>query len=418
MSDPDRSNLAINGGEPACRTPWPERCLITQEEKAAVVALFDKTIAAGSDLTYNGEEEEAYCREFAESLGGGYADAVNSGTNALYVALRALEIEPFTEVICPPVTDAGGVMPVPIVGCIPVIADGAPGSYNGGPDEIEARITDRTSAIVVAHLAGLPADMDPIMEIARARGIPVIEDCAQSHGARYKGRAVGAIGDVACFSTMGGKQHCTGAQGGVVFTRDEGLYWRCRRYSDRGKPFGLEGEAQNVVCSLNCNLNDLSAVIGRAQLRRLPGIVAGRRRGALNLAEGCRSLEAVSLVTEPPGVENSFWRLFFKLELDKLCVDKVTFVKALSAEGVSAGTSYYHVFTTYPWYKDRAVFGTSGYPWTSPEYTGDPDQDYLVPNLDATEATHFRMYFHENFSDEKLQEILAALAKVEKAFLK
>ena len=418
MSDSDRGRLAINGGKPACKTPWPARGLITKEEKQAVDGLFDRIIEARGSFTYNGEEEEAYCREFAEFLGGGYADAVNSGTSAIYVALRALDIEPFTEVICPPITDPGGVMPVPLINCIPVVADGAPGSYNAGPDEIEARITDRTSAIIVAHIAGLPADMDPIMEIARAKAIPVIEDCAQAHGAKYKGRCVGAIGDLGAFSMMGGKHHCTGGQGGLVFTRDEETYWRSRRCSDRGKPFGLEDETRNVLCSQNLNLNDLSAAIGRVQLRRLAGIVAARRRAALGIAEGCRRLKSMSAVTGLPDTEASFWFMFMKLELDKLAVDKATFVEALQAEGVTVGASYLHVFTDFPWYKNRAVFGQSGYPWTSPGYKGDPDQEYPTPNIYAADATHVVMRIHENISDEKVTEIVAALAKVEKAFLK
>src|SRR5439155_13894531 len=201
--------------------PFPARALFGAEEKAAVDALFDEAIRTGSVFGYGGPEEEAYCREFAEYLGGGYADAVNSGSSALFVALRALGVEPFTEVICPAITDPGGMMPVALLNCISIVADAfcSPGpgghpsrsSYNAGPDEIEACLTPRTSAIVVAHIAGEPADMDPILEIARARNLPVVEDCAQAHGARYKGRLAGTMGTIAAFSTMSGKHHATGA---------------------------------------------------------------------------------------------------------------------------------------------------------------------------------------------------------------
>ena len=114
-SEQARGLLAINGGEKIRQAPWPKRGLFGEEEKSADVALFDKQMATEDQLNYDGEEEQAYCREFAEFHGGGYADAVNSGTSAIYVALRALEIEPFTEIIVPPVTDAGGVMPVPLI---------------------------------------------------------------------------------------------------------------------------------------------------------------------------------------------------------------------------------------------------------------------------------------------------------------
>ncbi len=422
MSDDAKSRLAIHGGEKTRTEPWPKRGLFGEEEKSAVMALFDKAIATGEAFDYDGEEEQAYCREFAEFHGGGYADAVSSGTAAIYVALRALEIEPFTEVIVPPVTDAGGVMPVPLINCIPVAADSAPGTLNMGPEQVEARITERTSAIIVAHIAGLPVDMDPLMKIARAKGIPVIEDCAQSHGAKYKGRYVGTIGEVGAFSTMSGKHHATGAQGGVVFTKDEDLYWRARRYSDRGKPFGLmdwkTNPCSNVVCSLNLNLNDLAACIGRVQLRKLPDIIAGRRRFALAVAEACKSLQSVSVDTGLPDTEGVFWFLFFKLDLEKLSVDKVAFVDALAAEGLPVAADYLHLFTMTPCYKNRAVFGKSGYPWTCPLYQGDPDQEYPVPNAITAHDSLFRMAMHESLTDKEVQDTVAALKKVEGAYLK
>ena len=421
MSQDESARLAVDGG-PAARTePWPRRSLFGAEEKKAADALFDRTIASGDAFDYDGEEETAYCKEFAEFHGGGFADGVSSGTAAIYVALRALELEPFTEVIVPAVTDAGGVMPVPLMNCIPIVADSAPGTLNIGPEQIEERITERTSAIVAAHIAGLPVDMDPVMEIARSRGISVIEDCAQAHGAKYRGRYVGTIGDIGAFSTMSGKHHATGGQGGVVYTRSEELYWRARRCSDRGKQHGLgpwQAPASNVCCSFNLNLNDLAASIGRVQLRKLAQANERRRRFALAVAEGCRSLETVRVDTGLPDTEGVFWFLFFGLELDKLSVDKETFVEALSAEGLPVAPDYFHLFTEAPWYRNRAVFGSSGYPWTCPLYGGDPDREYPVPNARATHEGLFRMEMHENLSEREVEDTVAALRKVEHAYLR
>ncbi len=202
------SKLAIQGGDKVRTTPWPVRRLFGQQEKNAVMELFDRAIKEGSHLLgYNGEQEQQYCKDFADYLGGGYADGVNSGTNALYVALRSLDLEPGSEVIMPPITDPGGMMPVPLDHCIPVVADSVPGSYNTGAEQIAARLTERTRAIIVAHISGIPVDMDPVLELAKRHGIPVIEDCAQAHGATYKGRIVGSLGDVSAFSTMFGKHH-------------------------------------------------------------------------------------------------------------------------------------------------------------------------------------------------------------------
>lgn len=408
--------LAIDGGSKAIQTPWPPRGLFGKSEKAAVMKLFDRTISTGVDFGYNGAEEEAYCSEFAEWLGGGYADGVNSGTNAVYVALRALDLEPFTEVICPAITDPGGVMPVPLCNTIPIIADTMPGSYNIGPDQIAARITKRTRAIIVAHIAGIPAPMDRIMALARRHNLPVIEDCSQAHGALYKNRLVGTFGTISVFSTMFGKHHATGGQGGVVFTRDRDLGWKIRRASDRGKPFGIEGATSNVVAALNCNSNDLNACIGRVQLKRLPRIVSARRALAAQLARACRNLRTITPEFGPPNTTPSYWFLFVRLDLARLKADKETILKALKAEGVPLGASYLVLFTRSTWYTKRAVFGKSGLPWTSPAYKGDPDRDYATPNVLATDACHFTMPLRENLTAASMREVAFAFRKVETAY--
>lgn len=412
------SELAINGGEKVRTEAWPPRRLFTGEEKAAAAALFDEAIASGGAFAYGGAVEEAYCKEFAELMGGGYADAVNSGTSAVYVALRSLALEPFTEVIVPPVTDMGGVMPVPLMNCIPICADTAPLSYNCGPGQIEARITERTSAIIVAHISGLPVDMDPIMELARAKGIHVVEDCAQAHGATYKGRLAGTMGDIAAFSTMSGKHHATGGQGGVVFTKSEELYWRARRASDRGKPFGRDDTSFNVTCSHNLNLDDLSAAIGRVQLRKLPAIVEGCRRAAKAIAERCTPLEAVTIDMGLPNTEGAFWFLTMTLELDKVACNLDTFVDAANAEGLPFFAHYTRPFTDHDWFKNRAVFGTSGYPWACPLYQGDPDKEYPLPNMEQVHASTFCIKVHEKVTTKEADDVFAALAKVEAAYLK
>ena len=210
--------LAIEGGQPVRQEPFPPRRLFGEEEKAAAMAVFDEAIATGTAFGYGGPHERAYEKAFAEYLGGGLAKAVNSGTSATLAALAALELEPESEVIVPPITDPGGVMPVVIMNCLPVPADTDGSSFNAGPEQIAAAITERTRAIIVAHIMGEPADMAPIMALARKHDLPVIEDAAQAHGATYRGRHVGTFGDLAAFSTMSGKHHASGAQGGFVFT--------------------------------------------------------------------------------------------------------------------------------------------------------------------------------------------------------
>lgn len=414
----DGQKLAIDGGAPVRTAPWPQRRLFGTDEKRAAVELFDRCIASGAAFGYNGEEEQAYCAEFAAYLGGGFADAVNSGTTAVYTALRALELEPFTEVIVPPITDPGGVMPVPLMGCIPVPADTAPGSYNTDAAHIAARITPRTSAILVAHIAGIPCDMEPILALAREHGLPVVEDCAQAHGATYHGRMAGTMGDIAAFSTMSGKHHATGGQGGIVFTRDEALYQKIRWMSDRGKPFGLPPGSGNVVAALNLNSDELACAIGRVQLRKLPDILERRRRFAATLADGCRrELRSVSVVEAPDNCRNACWFLFFRLDTSRLRCGKPEFVAALKAEGIPCEETYYHTPAIADWCRERRVFGKSGFPWTDPQYGGDPGAVYDLPNARATDAAHFRMGIHENYGPSEAADFVAACVKAERAFV-
>ena len=415
----DGNKLAIAGGAPVRTAPWPQRRLFGDDEKQAAIALFDRSIASGEAFGYNGEEEQAYCAEFAAYLGGGFADAVNSGTSAVCTALRALEPEPFTEIIVPPITDPGGVMPVPLMGCIPVPADTAPGSYNTDAARIAERITPRTSAILVAHIAGIPCDMDPILALARTHGLPVVEDCAQAHGAVYRGRMAGTLGDIGAFSTMFGKHHATGGQGGIVFTRDEALYRKIRWMSDRGKPFGLPPGSGNVVAALNLNSDELACAIGRVQLRKLPGILERRRRFAAGLADCCRrELRTVRVVEAPAGCQNACWFLFFRLDTARLRCAKSEFVAAVRAEGIPCGASYFHAPAIADWCRERRVFGKSGFPWTDPQYGGDPDAIHDLPNARAADSVHFCMDVHENCGTTEAADFVAACDKAERTFLK
>ena len=342
---------SVHGGPRIRRAPWPRRQLFGAEEKAAVEALMEMELREGGALVYAGKQTKAYCDEFAAFLGGGYAHAVNSGTNAVYVALRSLDLEPFTEVIVPPITDPGGCMPVPLLNCIPIPADSTPGSLNVGPQQIEACITDRTSAIVLAHISGEPVDLDPIVKMARERNILIVEDCAQAHGALYRGCPVGTLGDVAAFSTMFGKHHATGAQGGVVFTRNRHTSLRVQHTLDRGKPQGVDNAPGNLVCSLNFNQDELSSAIGRCQLRKLPSFIQNRRDFVAELARHCGDLQAIRLKTDPPDCEGVYWFALLSIDTEELGCPKDQFVLSLAKEGiVGARMAYNSIPSSAPWF--------------------------------------------------------------------
>lgn len=411
--------LAIQGGPKIRQAPFPPRSPIGQAERTAILALLDQTIETGAPLGYNGEEENAYCQEFSGWMGGGYTDAVNSGTAALYVALQSLQLEPFTEVIVSAVTDPGGLMPIPLLNLIPVVADSEPNSYNSGPEQVAPLISPLTSAIVIAHIAGEPANIEPIVALARQHNLPVIEDCSQSHGARLHGQLVGTFGDIGAFSTMGGKHHCSGGQGGVVYTKDEARYHAIRRASDRGKPFFLPPGSTNSQAALNLNLTDLGATIGRVQLRKLHDINARRQAIVGNLAEGLDDVATVSLPPLLPGAEACYWFLRLRFHAEQATCDKATFCQALSAEGLPITPSYRAALPhTMDWFVNRRVFGRSGYPWASPDYKGDPQRQFPCPNAEATMETHFNLHFHENWGTQEVADAVAIFQKVDAAFRK
>jgi perosamine synthetase len=414
------SQLALHGGSKVRSAPWPNRGHIGLEEKAAVDAFFDRLIAGDMPpgyMGYNGPDETAYCEEFAQYMGGGYADGVNSGSAALYVALKALSLRPFTEVIVGAVTDPGGMMPIPLLNLVPVVADAVPGGYNTGPEQVEALISPLTSAIVVAHIAGEPVDMDGIMAVARKRGVPVVEDCAQAHGATLHGQPVGSFGDVAFFSTMFGKHHCTGGQGGVVYTRQEAIYQAIRRSSDRGKPFFMPAGSTNVVAALNLNLTDMAATIGRVQLRKLPEQVKRRRAIAKSISAGLNGLGILSAPAPIPGAEPSYWFMRLEFHADKATCDKETFCQALLAEGLPVDINYRGALPhLMDWFVNRHVFGDSGYPWTSPDYDGDPGRQFPCPNAQTSMARQFNLRFHEHWDEGAVADAVAVLRKVGLAY--
>ncbi len=404
--------LAIKGGNPVRSTPMPSRGLIGQEERNAALAVIDEAIETGNAFGYGGKYEQQYERDFVEFMGGGFADGVNSGTNAVYCALGALQLDALSEVIVPPITDPGGVMPVALLNCVPVFADSDKRSYNTNAQEIEKCITERTKAIIVAHIAGEPLDMEPVMALARKHNLFVIEDCAQAHGAEYKGKKVGTWGDIAAFSTMFGKHHCTGGQGGVVFSNDEKLFWQAKRFADRGKPFNIESPDGNVVAGINCNLNDLSAAIGSAQIKKVPKIIEDRRRIGEAVKNGLKGNDVVSMGWQVADTKPVYWFLRLKLNLDALLCDKLTFCQALDAEGIPVVESYRNIHCEKAWFKNKSVFGTSGFPWNCSDYKGDKNPRYILSNAIEVTDTHFNIQIHENFGNSEIDDILAAIDKV------
>ena len=407
--------LAIDGGDPVRSEPFPARAPIGSRERDAVLALFDEAIEAGEAIGYQRDAEEGFGAALADYLGGGFADGVNSGTAGIYVAIRALELDPPAEVIVSPITDPGGQMPVALAGHVPVVADAAPGTYNVGVEEIEERITPRTEAICVGHIMGEPLPMPAIIDLADEHDLAVIEDCAQAIGATTDGRPVGTFGDVAVFSTMFGKHVTTGGQGGAVFTREEELYWRLRRYADRGKPFETDADG-NVAASLNLNMDEIAATLGRVQLDRLSDILARRRELVHRIRDRIAALPGVYVPAVPADHDPAYWYWRLGCADSELSCSKAEFCAALDAEGLPVTTRYDARPHLYPWFRNQRVFGTSGRPWQDPDYDGPAEPSWECPNAAAVLDRDFNLAVHEGWGDREVEDAVAAFEKVTAAY--
>lgn len=252
--------------------------LIGEEEKQAVLEVLE------SGMLAQGPRVQALEEAFAGYCGVKYAVATSSGTTALHVALLAHGIGPGDEVITTPFTFIASANSILYVGARPVFVDIDPTTFNICPDFLEAAITPRTKAIMPVHLFGLPADMDPILEVAERYGLVVIEDACQAHGAEYKGKRVGSFG-TGCFSFYPTK-NITTAEGGIITTNDESIAEKCRVI----RQHGMRRRYYHDELGFNFRMSDVHAAIGLAQLRKLEQFNEVRIANARYLSEHLRGV--------------------------------------------------------------------------------------------------------------------------------
>ena len=282
------------------------RPLIGAEERAAV----DAVLAGG--MVVQGPQVAAFEEEFsARVVGGAHCVAVNSGTSAQHLAALAsgAGADREAEVIVPSFTFAATANSVAITGARPVFADIDPVTFTLDPASVEAAVTERTIAIEVVHLYGLPADMPRILDIARRHGLAVWEDCAQAHAAAIDDEPVGAFGAWGSFSFYPTK-NMTSLEGGMVSTADAELARRVRLLRNQG----MERQYANEVVGLNNRMTDVAAAVGRVQLTRLAGWTAARRANAAALDAGLADAPGVVTPHVPPGYTHVYHQYTIRLE--------------------------------------------------------------------------------------------------------
>lgn len=269
---------------------------------------------------WTGNECRKFEKEFAAYIKSEYAIALANGSVALEVALRALNIGPGDEVIVTPRTFIASVSCVVAVGACPVFTDVDADSQNITVETISNVVTPRTKAIICVHLAGLPCDMDPIMKLADKNNIKVIEDCAQAHGAQYKGRSVGSIGHIGAWSFCQDKIITTGGEGGMVTTNDRDLWSRMWSYKDHGKSWEAVYESKNTPgynyrwihesFGTNYRMTEMQAAIGRLQLRKLSKWNDIRRRNAEIYTDCFSKIDALRVIRPPSFVQHAYYKYY------------------------------------------------------------------------------------------------------------
>jgi len=392
--------LAVFGGKPVRAAPMPPRNAFGDAEFAMVRQVFEYYRERQIDPGYQGPFEQRYCAAFADYMGGGYADAVATGTAAVFIALAALGLPKGSEVICSPITDPGSVNAIIMNGLVPRLADARPGSYNMGSAEFEARISPSTSAVLVVHSAGQATDVDNICAIAKKRGVRVVEDCSQAHGARLNGKLVGTFGDIAAFSTMYRKASITGASGGVVYTQDLDLYHMALAHADRGKTPWIKGfddkdPASFIVPALNWHTDEISCAVGLSSMGRLPETIRNR----LAYVRGLDRLTTESKICSPIGWTEGDSPFIYPIlvDVDAIRCTKEEFARAVLAEGIGLNPHYKYLVADWHWLFEKC--GVERY---------EPVQARRVRDRS------FVLFLNEKYGPQEVEDTIAAILKVER----
>jgi dTDP-4-amino-4,6-dideoxygalactose transaminase len=293
---------------------------------------------------WTGREVEKFQYEFASHCEVKHAIALANGTLALELALKAFGIGPGDEVVVTPRTFIASASCAVLQGAIPVFADVDPNSQNITAETVEKAITPKTRAIIAVHLAGWPCNMDAIMALAGRHNLTVIEDCAQAHGAKYKGKPVGSIGHAAAYSFCQDKIMTTGGEGGMLLTNDDRAWSTAWAYKDHGKNYESVYHKKHLPgfrwlhdnFGTNWRMIELQAAIGRIQLRKLPGWVELRRRNAAILSRRLSGFEALRLPVPPAEVFHSYYKYYAFVRPEKLKAgwDRDRIMNAIAAQNV------------------------------------------------------------------------------------
>jgi dTDP-4-amino-4,6-dideoxygalactose transaminase len=377
-------------------------------------------LASGSLFSPKGTFVHKLESEFAARYGRKYAHACSSGSAAVHVAVGAINPNPGDEIVTTSITDMGALTAILYQGAIPIFCDVDPDSYNVTAETIEKRITDRTKAVIVTHLFGIPCEMGPIMELCNRRGIPVIEDCAQAFDATYEGKAVGTFGKIGCFSFQQGK-HMTTGEGGMVISDDADLARRMFLFINKAWGYG-DKNPDHYFLAPNYRINEITGAVALAQLAKLTNVVAKRRASAARLTEKIISLPGIVPQKRPRNSSPAFWKYCVNVDETKTGSSLTDIANSMREWGIFAAPRYIgkpafecQIF------REKVTFGNSCWPYTDPSRSHLPPVDYDRRNFPGTIKAlsqvlvipwnEFYTDEHVNYIADNLRSAVSAEAK-------
>jgi 8-amino-3,8-dideoxy-alpha-D-manno-octulosonate transaminase len=415
--------LAKHGGTPVRTKPWIPPFISTEEfdgtEKEALLNVLNKKRVFRFYGQGLGESEAARLEQlYRERTGTRYALAVNSGTSALVSALVGAGIGPGDEVIVPGYTYIATAAAVLIARAVPVIVE-IDDTLTMDPKAFEAAITPYTKAVIPVHMRGTPCQLEEILEIAKRRGLLVIEDVAQANGGAYRGRALGGWGDAGCFSFQQYKV-VTSGEGGMVVTNNPRIHARASVYHDCAISFWGVAPADRVDSfpGENYRMSELQAALGLAQSGRLDAVVGRLREVKRTIVGGIRSLEGITLQRVPDSDGDVSYSLVFYLPDSRRAA---AFADCLRAEGIPNGTIHNngfadrHIYVNWDYVLEKRGATPHDTPWSCASYKGNVQysRDMCPRTLDLL-GRAVSLSLHQSMTGEDCRDAIDAIRKVAK----
>jgi len=397
--------LAIQGGEKAVKASAVSGPRWGDVEKKQLEAMLQQ----GSLFYWGGPQTKLLTERFQEFCPLEHVQTCSSGTAAIHIAVAAAGIGLGDEVITSPVTDIGTVIGVLYQQAVPVFADLGAGTYNLDVADVERRITPKTKAIIAVHLTGNPCDLNALKALADRHNLVLIEDCAQAWGARYRGKPIGTVGHLACFSLQNSK-HITCGDGGVVASSDERFGPLLQKYGDKGgdrrKWGGFDAFATNY------RMSEPQAAVVAAQLTRLEEIAAKRARLGNLLTEKIADLPGIIPHQVHPEDRAVYWFYMFRMQPEGFRCGRSEFVRALTAEGAPVRGGYIGVpLYGEPVFQKHAFFA-GRWPVKEMGLTTMDFSKHKCPEAEAILVTGMRVPVNEFWTEEYVLQVAAAIRKV------